>query len=44
MKKAIAIAIATMTLSTAVLASCPSYSPYRCVPSAGGKMLCGCGY
>lgn len=43
MKKAIAIALATLAFSSAVFASCPAYAPYRCVPGAGGKMICGCG-
>lgn len=44
MKKAIAIALATFAFSSAVLAACPPYQPYRCVPTPSGKMLCGCGY
>lgn len=38
--------IATVVLAfitTAAIASCPPYAPYRCVPGAGGKMICGCG-
>lgn len=44
MKKAIAIALAALAFSSAVMASCPNYAPYRCVPGYGGKQMCGCGY
>ena len=43
MKKLIVALIIAATTSVA-FASCPPYSPYRCVPTVGGKMLCGCGY
>ena len=43
MKKAI-FAIAIVLFSAAAAASCPPYSPYRCVPGPMGKQLCGCGY
>ena len=42
MKKAI-LAIAIVLFSAAAAASCPAYSPYRCVPGYNGKMICGCG-
>lgn len=43
MKKLIIAVIAFATVSVA-FASCPPYQPYRCVPTIGGKMMCGCGY
>ena len=42
MKKIIIAAIIAAS-ATAALAACPPYAPYRCVPGAGGKMICGCG-
>ena len=42
MKKAI-FAIAIVVFSAAASASCPVYAPYRCIPGANGKMICGCG-
>lgn len=42
--KKFAIALATFAaLSSIAYASCPPYAPYRCVPGAGGKQICGCG-
>lgn len=43
MKKAI-VAIAFFAAAAQVLASCPPYQPYRCVPTISGKQICGCGY
>lgn len=43
MKKVI-VAIALIASAATALASCPPYQPYRCVPTIGGKMICGCGY
>lgn len=43
MKKLIIAVFAFATVSVA-FASCPPHAPYRCVPGAGGKMICGCGY
>lgn len=42
MKKTI-VALTLAIITTAAIASCPPYAPYRCVPGAGGKMICGCG-
>lgn len=42
MKKLLA-AIVVALLAGQALAQCPVYAPYRCVPGAGGKMICGCG-
>lgn len=43
MKKTLAIIAAVMAISSVAQAACPVYAPYRCVPGAGGKMICGCG-
>lgn len=43
MKKAIAIIATIMAVSSVAQAACPVYAPYRCVPGANGKMICGCG-
>lgn len=42
MKKVIVAMILAAT-AAAAMASCPAYSPYRCVPGYNGKMICGCG-
>ena len=42
MKKVIIATIIAVTAISA-FAQCPVYSPYRCIPGAGGKMICGCG-
>lgn len=42
MKKFI-LAVIIAASATAAVASCPAYAPYRCVPGASGKMICGCG-
>ncbi len=44
MKKAVALIAVFMAVSSIAYASCPPYSPYRCVPGPGGKQICGCGY
>jgi hypothetical protein len=41
MKKVLAAAI-LMSASVA-FAACPTYAPYGCVQTYGGKMKCGCG-
>ena len=43
MKKLIAVVAALVAFSSVAYASCPAYSPYRCVPGYNGKMICGCG-
>jgi hypothetical protein len=43
MKKSLAIIAAIMAISSVAYAQCPVYAPYRCVPGASGKMICGCG-
>jgi hypothetical protein len=41
MKKAL---VAVFLLAPMIVyAACPQYAPYRCVPGANGKMICGCG-
>lgn len=44
MKKAIAVLALFAAVSSVAYASCPPYAPYRCVPTIGGKQMCGCGY
>ena len=41
MKKLVAIVLLTAT--GVAFAACPTYSPYRCIQGANGKMICGCG-
>ena len=43
MKKLI-VAIVLAVTAISAFASCPPYAPYRCVPTMGGKQICGCGY
>lgn len=44
MKKIVVALAAFAAFSSVVYASCPPYAPYRCVPTIGGKQICGCGY
>ena len=42
--KKFAIALAAFAaLSSVAYAQCPIGAPYRCIPGAAGKMICGCG-
>ena len=41
--KKIAVAIILAASTVVAFASCPTYAPYRCVSTYGGKMMCGCG-
>lgn len=43
MKRKLAFALAALSFSAAVFASCPPSQPYRCIPGMNGKMICGCG-
>lgn len=42
MKKFV-LAITLLFVAGYAAASCPQYSPYRCVQGYNGKQICGCG-
>jgi len=44
MKKKLFAGFVLMVAMGYAVASCPPYSPYRCVAGPNGKQLCGCGY
>jgi len=44
MKKVVAVLALFAAVSSVAYAACPPSAPYRCVPTIGGKQVCGCGY